>query len=181
MFGTSNRKAALIGTSILTAVWMMQPWVAHSEDIIFSASPAMSGESCIIELLQDGTFGTSTNLRLLDSRRFGGIGAEILVTSRKRSTGAAPGPRFRITLEPPTAFTAAPAGGDDNVDWRTWFSGTNVSNGINFNRRNGVNGRRLPRAGTSITQVTGHLRARKPNGQTFPAGNYSAEAIFRCE
>ena len=169
------------GLPIAAVFLLLQPSPsANSEDMQFNTGPISFTERCIIEVQQDGTFGTSPNLRVLNSQNFGGSGAQILVTSIKRATGASPGARFRITLEPPSSFTTAPPGGDDNVNWRTRFTGSSVSNGINFGMRNGTNARRLPRAGTSVTQITGHLRARKTSG-IFPAGNYRAEALFRCE
>ncbi|MGI9350485.1 MAG: hypothetical protein ACR2O3_02880 [Rhizobiaceae bacterium] len=170
-----------VAIATVAATFLQTGTMAQSEDMIFGSSPALNGESCEIQVLRDGTFGVSPNFRALNSQNFGGIGAEIQVTSRKRSQGAAPGPRFRITLEPPASFTTAPPGGDDNVAWRTRFSGVSVSNGVNFNTRNGLNARRLPRTGTSVTLVTGHLRARKPVGELFPTGNYVAIATFRCE
>ncbi|MEM9332980.1 MAG: hypothetical protein AAGA53_16785 [Pseudomonadota bacterium] len=172
---------ALFFFACVSAVVLYTTYPASSQDINFSSSPIISGESCVIELVQEGIFGVSANERTLNSQNFGGVGAQILVTSRKRGAGDSPGPRFAITLEPPTAFTTAPPGGDDNVTWRTRFSGVSVLNGVNFNNRNGLNPRRLPRRGTSVTQITGHLRARKPAGDAFPPGNYRAEAVFRCE
>ena len=171
----------LMAPAMLAVSFLHTGTTAQSEDIIFGSSPSLNGESCEIQVLRDGTFGVSPNFRTLNSQNFGGIGGEIQVTSRKRSQGSAPGPRFRITFEPPSSFTTAPAGGDDNVAWRTRFSGVSVSNGVNFNMRNGLNPRRLPRTGTSVTLVTGHLRARKPAGEMFPTGNYVAIATFRCE
>lgn len=149
-------------------------------NVTFVGGPNISSESCQIEILRDGTFGVNPNLRAMNSRNFGGLPAEVQVTSRKFGRGAGPGPRFRITLEPPSTFITAPPGGNTNLQWRSWFSGTSVSNGINFGLRNGVSGRRLPRFGTSVTLITAHLRARKSTG-IFPAGTYRAEAVFRCE
>ncbi len=91
---------SIVSFAAMIAVFLLQTHrAAQSEDIIFNASPTTSGEACIIELLQEGTFGVNANERILDSRRFGGIGAEIRVTSRKRPAGSSPGARFRITLE----------------------------------------------------------------------------------
>ena len=165
---------------LATAVLVHPGTSANSEDMQFNTGPISFSERCIIEVQQEGTFGTSPNLRVLNSQNFGGIGAQIRVTSIKRSAGSSPGARYRITLEPPSSFTVGPPGADANVNWRTRFTGTSVSNGVNFGMRNGTRARRLPRAGTSVTQVTGHLRARKTTG-IFPAGTYRAEALFRCE
>ncbi|MEM9278359.1 MAG: hypothetical protein AAGA76_07275 [Pseudomonadota bacterium] len=179
MFAELIRKKALAFAMTFSVVFLQTGYTANSQNITFGSLPIVSAETCIIELVQEGTFGVSANERTLNSQNFGGTGAQILVTSRKLGSGG--GSRFRITLEPPAAFTIAPPGGDDNVTWRTRMSGVSVSNGVNFNNRNGTNARRLPRNGTSVTQVTGHLRARKPAGDSFPPGNYRAEAIFRCE
>lgn len=153
---------------------------AQTADVQFNGGPNINGESCTIEVLRDGTFGVNPNLRAMNSRFFGGTPGEVRVTSRKFGQGSGPGPRFRITLEPPATFSSAPAGGNTNLDWRSWFSGTSVSNGVNFGLRNGTRSRGLPRLGTSVTLVTAHLRSRKTIG-IFPAGDYTAEAVFRCE
>ena len=165
----------------MIAIFLLQTqFAAKSEDIIFNASSTTSGEACIIELQREGLLGISPNLRTFNSERNGGVGALVQVTSRKQSPSPTPG--FQITLEPPTSFTTAPAGGDDNVSWRTRFLGTSISNGTNFGRRNGTRAVTLAADGTSVTQVTGHLRARKPRGDAFPGGGlYRAEALFRCE
>ena len=170
-----------IAFAAMIAVFLLQTQhAAQSEDIIFNASATTSGEACIIELQREGQLGISPNLRTFNSERNGGFGALVQVTSRKQTPSPTPG--FEITLEPPTSFTTAPAGGNDNVSWRTRFLGTSISNGVNFNRRNGTRSVDLPDDGTSITQVTGHLRARKPRGDVFPGGGlYRAEALFRCE
>ena len=96
-----RHKKCLMASAMLAASFLHTGTTAQSEDIIFGSSPSLNGESCEIQVLRDGTFGVSPNFRTLNSQNFGGIGGEIQVTSRKRSQGSAPGPRFRITFEPP--------------------------------------------------------------------------------
>ncbi|MEM7214604.1 MAG: hypothetical protein AAF423_03600 [Pseudomonadota bacterium] len=175
-----NRKFLAIAT-ICSAVNVTAENTVHSADMGFITSSATIGETCLIQLIQGGTFGVSGNQRTLNSQNFGGTAATIHVTSRKRGPLDSPAAAFQITLEPPTAFTIAPPGGDDNVAWRTRFSGVSIQDGVNFNTRRGTRAVTLPEAGTSMTEITGHLRARKPRGQSFPDGSYTAHATFRCE
>lgn len=177
-FGRFLHLTAVAGCAL--GVSLLSAQSVNSQNVRFQSSPEVSGETCTIELLQEGTLGASPNSRVLNSQRANGAGAQIRVTSRKRLAGDAPGARFRITLEPPTTFVSAPPDGDTDVSFRARFSGTSVNNGVDFGIRNGTNARRLPRTGTSVTLVTGHLRARKDIG-VFPGGDYRAVAVFRCE
>ena len=148
--------------------------------IQFNTSATVSAESCVIQVIQNGTMTANPSSTVLSSKNAGGIGARAIVTSRKRGRGNNPGPRFRVTLEAPFSFSGAPVGGNTNVNFTTRFSGISISRGKNFAERNGTNSVRLRRHGTSVTEITGHLIATKTTG-AFPSGSYSGQATLRCE
>lgn len=150
----------------------------QSADMTFSGDPSVIGSSCTIQILRDGRISASPNLRRLDSRRWGGFGAEVLVTSRQPDVATGPG--FEITFDPPTDFAVAPAGTTTNINWRVWHQGSSVSNGVSFGRTRGFNAQALPDTGISVTQITGHLRARNNDG-IFSEGFYRAIGTYRCE
>ena len=150
----------------------------QSADIPFTGNVTVSGDSCTIQVLNDGRLDATPNLRVLDSRRFGGFPAQILVTSRRPAVATTPG--FQITFDPPANFAISPPGTGNDIDWRVWHEGTSVTDGINFTRRRGFRSRTLPATGFSVTQVAGHLRARRNNG-IYPEGSYRAIGIYRCE
>ncbi len=137
----------------------------------------MSEESCTIIVNQAGTMAASSDARTLSSKLTGGIAGLATVTSRKRSQN--PGARYRLTLDAPSAFTSMPVGGDAGVTFATRFSGISISRGRNFTERDGNSSVRLRRRGTSVTQITAHLIANRPD--SFPGGSYSAVATLRCE
>ena len=153
---------------------------ASSAEIPFTGAVNIAAESCIVQLLEAGTMFANNNKTRLESQRFGGTPGRARVISRKLDQSTGTTGRFRITFEPPTAFTSAPAGGNDNVRFRTRYSGTSELNGVNFGMRNGTRAVRLPRFGTTVTLIEGHLLTRKRSG-IFPDGLYSAEVILRCE
>lgn len=150
---------------------------ASAQNMNFGSSAVMGQERCTIMVTQPGTLTSSTDLLTLSSKEAGGVGGIATVTSVKLRTN--PGPRFQVTLEAPTGFTSMPTGGDTGVTFSTRFSGVNISRGRNFAERNGNRPVRLRRRGTSVTQITAHLIATRPD--PFPSGSYSAEATLRCE
>lgn len=154
---------------------------AASGDIPFTGGPGIGSEICIVEVINAGTLAPRLNFRRLSSKEAGGSAGMAIVTSRKFGAGSGAGARFRVSLDEPTSFDSAPVGGNDNVVFRTRFSGTSISNGRNFGERRGTRSVGLPRLGTTITQIDAHLIARKTGGNIFEAGDYSATAVLRCE
>ena len=154
---------------------------AITMDLPFGSGAVVSGETCSISLINPGTLASNVGNTILGSKETGGVAGSAVVTSRKhtRASGTR-GPRFRVSFEPPSSFTSAPATGNDNVVFSTRMSGTAVGRGTTFGERNGTNSRQLRRGGTDNTRITAHLIATKSTG-TFAAGTYQAEGVLRCE
>lgn len=173
-----------------------EPLPVHANNITFSATINTDDNSngngdpdgeldpnldfCLLQLVRAGITAPSTDNTVLDSQNAGGLSAQIRVISNRASVNAPVLPGFKISFEAPTSFTTAPAGGNANVNFQALYSGSSVTDGVNFALQDGINEVTLPSAGESTTQITGHLRAEKTTG-TFPAGSYASEAVFRCE
>ena len=172
------KRVLALGIAVSTLCIFPMNATSQSADVTFTGNVTVSGDTCVIQVLNDGQISASANLRVLDSRRWGGFGAQILVTSRRPAVATGPG--FEISFDPPTSFAIAPAGTSTNINWRVWHQGTSVSNGLNFTRRRGFRSQTLPATGVSVTQIEGHLRARNNDGP-YPEGTYRAVGTYRCE
>ncbi len=175
--GLQKRAFGLAVASLTLCLFPLDA-TGQSAGITFSGNPSVTGSSCTIVVLSDGRIDASPNRRRLDSRFWGGYGAEIQVTSRQPAI--ANGPGFDVTFDPPVSFASAPVGTTTNIGWRVWHQGVSVSNGVNFTRSLGFRSQTLPATGISVTQVTGHLRARNNDGP-YDEGFYRAIGTYRCE
>lgn len=86
---------------------------------------------------------------------------------------------YWISVDGPTSFSTAPAGGNNNVAFQTLFSGTSFHNGATFAERPGNSPVQL-QTGFTVTDVSVSLIATK-TVSSFPHGSYSAWTIVRCE
>ncbi len=81
---------------------------------------------------------------------------------------------FRISIDPPLGFRLAPPNGNDGAIFTTSYS---ASGATNFSNQPGIIAQRIKRG---VTNIEAHLTADR--GQSpFPAGQYSAEIVMRCE
>lgn len=125
--------------------------------------------SCIIFVTQGGSLAPNTDATQLSSKLPSGIAGKAEIWSFNK---------YDISVSSPTFFDTYPTGGDIGVNFTTTFSGRSLRRGKNFNERPGDNPVRT-RKRFGRTEITVNLVADKPNG--FPAGDYSAHTIVRCE
>lgn len=148
-------------------------------NIPFGSSPLIAEETCTIVVQNDGAMTVSPDGRTLSSQEAGGVRGAAIVRSQRFSPSNSA--RFEVSVDAPSGFDTAPANGNTGVNFETRMHATSILNGITMNNRNGNNPRRLRRNGVSVQEVTIDLIARKPVGQAFPIGNYSATTVLRCE
>jgi hypothetical protein len=142
--------------------------LAQQADVPFQGT-VDENSSCIIVVQQAGEMIATPDATQMSSAFAGGTFGMADIYSFRN---------YFITAEPPSFFDTAPAGGLTGATFSTTFSGQDIFRGRNFAWRPGTNAVRL-RGGFSITRVSVHLSAVNPSG--FPAGNYTAHAIMRCE
>ena len=131
-----------------------------------TARTGRRGGYCSISISEDGQLFTSPDSSQLSSQGFGGRPGRAQIATNRR--------KFRISIDPPFGFTVAPNGGNNGVIFTTYMSGSGATN---FTNRPGGNSRRLKRG---VTTITADLVADR-SGQPFPAGQYRAELVLRCE
>lgn len=86
--------------------------------------------------------------------------------------------RYDISVTSPDFFTNAPPDANTNTTFKATYSGESLYRGRSFSERPGDSSVRL-RNGYSITRVYVDLEADRT--ESFPAGDYTAVAIVRCE
>lgn len=130
------------------------------------AARAKGNQTCAVIIGNGGVLAATPEAMELSSRSFGGApGSAEVVTD----TGS-----FSLQIDTPLGFSNAPAGGNDGVTFHASYSGFGV---------------------TSFSETPGNIPVRLKNGQTsiqahlwatrtsspFPAGQYRAELVLRCE
>jgi hypothetical protein len=124
------------------------------------------GQVCMIVVTDDGEIYNMPGTNRLTSSGAGGRPGRAAVYASHNS--------FRLSIDPPLGFRSAPTGGNNGVVFTTSFSGNGATS---FSRRPGSSDQKL-REG--VTQVEVDFVADRGN-DTFPAGNYQAELLLRCE
>jgi hypothetical protein len=123
--------------------------------------------TCIIFVGQPGTMTASADYTELNSKGAGGASgsATILTTNGN----------YHMSTTTPSAFSAAPGGGNDSVTFTSSYSASGATS------LRDVLGTVNSLLGRGFTNVEVDLKATKSAGATFPAGNYSAEVTLTCE
>ena len=146
-----------------------QPAVAKTAGVNFGINIAVNN-SCTVLLIQNGTMAANAAFNQLSSRIAGGTSGIADVVSQRA---------YDVTVGAYNYFPTSPSTGSDNTTFTPTFAGTSISRGLTFAERPGNQAVRL-RGGNSTTRITVNLVVDKLTG-TFPAGNYSATTIVRCE
>ncbi len=136
--------------------------VAASSDVQFDGTVT---HSCAIVVDANGTLGVRPDFRVLNSAFADGAPGRATVTST--------GNTFTISVDNPSAFDAQPP---EDTQPNTFFATYRVTGATNIARTD------TPQTlnhGTNTVRV--HLRVRKPVGEVFEAGDYSATVVLRCE
>lgn len=127
--------------------------------------------ACFIVVRNDGTLGVDATRQVLSSKEAGGVSAVADVYSFSN---------YWLQVDAVPFFLAMPTGGDSGVTISSTFSGTALNpRGRTFAERPGNNRIRLRRR-YSATRVTIDMAANRV-GSPYPAGDYTALSILRCE
>ncbi len=148
---------------------MAPPARAQTGSIPF-AGVVDARDFCAIVLIEPGTLAPSVDGLLLSSKETGGVAATADVHSGKNK---------KVSVDAPSSFITMPPDGNTNVTFETFHSGTSILAGKNYAEVPGT--KQIPVTGNnSITRVSINLVATR-TVTTFPGGDYTAEAILRCE
>ena len=162
--------------------WRQVPALAALAALALSADPSRAAQgdvpfqgsvtepnACTIIVDQGGTMIPTADATQMSSSFAGGVPGIARIISFAN---------YWISVDAPASFDTAPPDGFTGVTFAATYSGQSIFRGRTFTERPGSSLVRL-RGGFSITQVTVNLTATKPD--TFPAGNYLAQATVRCE
>lgn len=141
---------------------------AGQGDINFGGD-VTNAASCIIFVTQSGSLAPNVDATQLSSK---------LPSARAGKAEIWSFNKYDISVSSPTFFDTSPVGGDAGVNFTTTFSGQSLRRGKTFAERSGDNPIKT-RKRFGRTEITVNLVADKPDG--FPAGDYSAHTIVRCE
>ncbi len=158
--------ASLVGLSFVASPLLN---AASAADVNFTAQLS-APNACTINVIRDGDFGISADLKVLSSKLPGGLSAVADVTSQRP---------YEISAIATNFFTTGPTNASLNTTFESRFSGTDIFRGRTFAERLGTDPVRL-RGNLSITRLNVHLIATR-TGSTFPSGAYVGNVTVRCE
>lgn len=155
-----NAAAGAIALSLLT---LPGAAVAVTANVPFAATVLAT---CTVTVAAPGVMTANSDFTRLDSEESGG--------SAGRATVVTTGATFSVSVDAPSAFITAPAGGNENVTFAANYeaSGATVASGILGTVPTLLN--------PGVTDVDVDLRATKSAG-VFAQGAYASEAVVRCE
>ena len=166
----SRRFVAVIAAATLLGLSAERAADAASGNINFGINIFIPN-ACFIVVRNDGTFGLDATRQVLSSKEAGGVSAVADVYSYSN---------YWLQVDTVPFFLSMPTGGDTGVTISSTFSGTALSaRGRTFTERPGGNRIRLRRR-YSATRVTIDMDATRVGSQ-YPAGDYTALSILRCE
>ncbi|MGB8817975.1 MAG: hypothetical protein WCC66_08665 [Rhizobiaceae bacterium] len=137
------------------------PAVAATGNVQFDATV---NNTCAITVQTAGLLTANVGQTVLSSTNAGGSAgtAEIVATSAN----------YTVSVDQPTAFSAAPVGGGTNVN----FAATYASAGATTLTARNTAAPLL----TGTSNVTVNMSATKTSG-SFPTGTYAGIVVLRCE
>lgn len=165
---TGLLKAAIASFAGLSVVLAPATAIPSSGTLHFGGNITYSN-SCAIVVGAPGTITPNSDSTQLSSKNAGGKQGVADIYSIRR---------YDISVSSPDFFTNAPPDGNTNTTFTTTFSGESLYRGRSFSERPGDSPVRL-RNGYSITRVYVDLEADRAD--SFPAGDYTAVTIVRCE
>ncbi len=170
MHSGSRITATALGAIIALGLTAEQAADAASGDVWFGvniSSPAL----CLIIVRNDGTFGLDATRQILSSKETGGVSGTADVYSLRN---------YDVTVDAVPFFLAMPSGGGTGVTITSSFSGTALNfRGLTFPEQPGNVAVTLNN-GFSGTRLNIDMEANRLGSQ-YPAGNYTALSIVRCE
>ena len=162
-------KLARVASISLFAMLPLSTTEVLSEQMFFGAFVEPDNR-CVIRVQQTGTLVAEPGGNQLSSLLAGGSPGIAEVISRRN---------YEIWVDAPGFFQSGPAGANDNVTHTAYFAGRALNQrGLDFPMREGSLAVQTPRR-RSRTEITVDLVSDRPD--PFPAGDYTAVAIIRCE
>ncbi len=166
----SRITGAALCAAVLLGISAERAADAASGNVYFGINIYMPS-ACFIQVQNDGTLALNGSGQVLSSKQSGGVSAVADVHSFAR---------YWLQVDAVPFFVAMPPGGDNGVTISSTFSGTALNaRGLTFPERPGSSRIRL-RNGYSATRVTIDMNATRV-GSRYPAGDYTALSILRCE
>lgn len=166
----SQITAAAFGAALLLGLSAERAADAASGNVNFGINIFIPN-ACFIVVRNDGTLGLDVSRQVLSSKEAGGVSAVADVYSFSN---------YWLQVDAVPFFLTMPPGGDTGVTISSTFSGTALSpRGRTFAERPGDNRIRLRRR-YSATRVNIDMAATR-TGSQYPAGDYTALSILRCE
>lgn len=166
----SRISATAVGAVMLLGVFAEQAADAASGNVWFGinlSAPAL----CVIIVRNDGTLALDGTRQILSSKETGGSSATADVYSLRS---------YNVTVDAVPFFVTSPSGGNTGVTITSSFSGTALNfRGLTFAEQPG----NVPvtlNSGFSGTRLDINMDATRA-GSIYPAGNYTAVSIVRCE
>ncbi|MEZ5811132.1 MAG: hypothetical protein R3D45_06910 [Rhizobiaceae bacterium] len=158
------------GTVLLHAISAGQAADAANGNINFGIN-IYEPNLCTIIVRNDGTMTPDVTNQVLSSKEAGGVSGVADVYSWRP---------YDLQVDAVPFFLAMPPDGDSGVTISSTFSGTALNaRGLTFPERPGSSPVRL-RRGYSATRITVDMTATRV-GSRYPAGDYAALSIVRCE
>ncbi|MGL4489401.1 MAG: hypothetical protein ACRCU5_08160 [Rhizobiaceae bacterium] len=166
----SVAKTAVIASLVTLASFAAPSVNTASAAEVFFGADLSSPNACTINVVRDGDFGISADMRTLSSKLPGGLSAIADVTSQRP---------YWVSAIATDYFTTGPVNSSLNTDFEARFSGTDIFRGRNFPEQLGTDAVRL-RGNLSVTRLNVHLIATR-TGSSFPTGTYVGNVTVRCE
>jgi hypothetical protein len=121
---------------------------------------------CAIVVTQQGLLAPSPDNMELSSRQQGGRPGIAQVTATNSS--------YDLTIDPPGGFVISPTGGSADTTFTSTYSATGATNVADSPGQFALDIKR------GVSQIEANFIATR-NNSPFPAGQYSAELVLRCE
>lgn len=127
---------------------------------------AQNRQACTIIVGDNGTLKANPGATTLSSSNAGGRSGSAIVSATNSS--------YELVVDAPFGFSFQPAGGSENTTFSASMSAAGATQFASV--PSGVS-RRIKRGQTEVTVDF----AAKRNAGSFPAGNYTATVVLRCE
>ena len=137
------------------------PAFAATGDVQFDATV---NNTCTIAVGPAGVLATNVGQTVLSSTNAGGQAGVADITA----TSAA----YSVSVNAPTAFATAPAGGGTGVTFAANYASAGATTIATTSSATALN--------TGVSNITVNMSATKATG-SFPTGTYAAVVVLRCE
>lgn len=155
--------AAMVGLLWISAAYGQGQENGFRDDV---AALQKDQQFCQVIVRQHGALHQNVDATELSSTASMGLAGRAEVSTSNSS--------YYVGLDTPLGFSMVPNGGNGNVQFKTAFSGSGATS---FFSTPGENRVKLKRGKTDLEV---NFQAKKLSG-SFPAGQYRADVVLRCE